>query len=384
MNPDNGGPCQGIRNTIPELQRIGISNEVVCFDNSSESYLKHDLFKIHALGASKGSWKYNSSFDEWLIQNVEKYDLVIVHGLWLYHSYMAVKILRKLKQKNKRIPPVYIMPHGMLDPWFQRDKTRKLKALRNEVYWHLIEKKVVNSVNGLLFTCEQELLLARETFTGYNPRMELNVGYGIQPPPSFSQEMKAAFRMRADKLGDKPYILFLSRLHPKKGLDLLINSYIKLGLDTEDFPDLVVAGPVEGEYANILRSSARKAKNIHFVGMLQGDAKWGAFYGCQAFVLPSHQENFGISVAEALACSRPVLITDQVNIWKEISYGGAGIVDSDTLDGIERLLAAWFNKTDEDKISMSDNAYAVYRKHFAVEQAAQRLKDVLLKETRYA
>ena len=74
------------------------------------------------------------------------------------------------------------------------------------------------------------------------------------------------------------------------------------------------------------------------MGMLSGAAKWGALYGCEAFVLPSHQENFGIAVVEALACGRPVLISDQVNIWREIVEDGAGIAEADTEEGVEKLL----------------------------------------------
>jgi glycosyltransferase involved in cell wall biosynthesis len=73
--------------------------------------------------------------------------------------------------------------------------------------------------------------------------------------------------------------------------------------------------------------------------MLEGDAKWGALHGCEAFVLPSHQENFGIAVVEALGCGRPVLISDKVNIWREISENGAGLVEEDSVEGTARLLA---------------------------------------------
>jgi hypothetical protein len=77
---------------------------------------------------------------------------------------------------------------------------------------------------------------------------------------------------------------------------------------------------------------------VHAVDMLSGAAKWGALYGCEAFVLPSHQENFGIAVVEALACGKPVLISDQVNIWREIVEDGAGLVEGDTEEGVEKLL----------------------------------------------
>ena len=76
------------------------------------------------------------------------------------------------------------MPHGMLDPWFQRDKSRRVKAVRNWFYWWLVERGVVNAADALLFTCQQELELARTTFGGYRPKREMDVGYGIAEPPA--------------------------------------------------------------------------------------------------------------------------------------------------------------------------------------------------------
>ena len=107
---------------------------------------------------------------------------------------------------------------------------------------------------------------------------------------------------------------------------------------------LVIAGPDEEGLKPELLSLASEAgvsDRVHFPGMLQGDAKWGAFYAAEAFVLPSHQENFGVAVAEALACGTPVLISNQVNIWREIAEDGVGLVEDDDLAGTMRLLERW-------------------------------------------
>jgi glycosyltransferase involved in cell wall biosynthesis len=104
--------------------------------------------------------------------------------------------------------------------------------------------------------------------------------------------------------------------------------------------DLVIAGPGwDSEYGRRIGERINGEASIHAVGMLEGDAKWGALYGCEAFILPSHQENFGIAVVEALGCGRPVLISDKVNIWREISEDGAGLVEEDSVEGTERLFA---------------------------------------------
>ncbi|MFZ4106586.1 glycosyltransferase, partial [Flavobacterium sp.] len=280
--------------------------------------------------------------------------------------------------------PYFVYTHGMLDPWFQKDKSRRLKAIRNYFYWHLIEKKVINNADGLLFTCEEELFLAKTTFIGYNPKKEINIGYGIEAPPSYSEALKISFKERYN-LEKDPYLLFLSRIHPKKGLDLLLIAYYEL-LNNIDFssklPNLVIAGPgIETEYGtkmlNYLEENPIVKAKVQFVGHLSGDAKWGAIYGCDAFILPSHQENFGIAVAEALACSKPVLITNKINIYREIEKGGAGIINDNNLEGTILNLKKWLTLNNDDKEKMALNAYLVYKTNFNVNNAAKRLKEVI-------
>ncbi|MCA1763925.1 MAG: glycosyltransferase, partial [Flavobacteriales bacterium] len=116
---------------------------------------------------------------------------------------------------------------------------------------------------------------------------------------------------------------------------------------------------------------------VIFTGMLSGDKKWGAFYGCSAFVLPSHQENFGIAVAEALACAKPVLICDKVNIWREIEAGGGGIVKPDNLEGVREILDIWLKLNASQKEEMSRAAVDVYRNHFEINRTITKLVDVL-------
>jgi len=382
MDPADGGPCQGIRNTIPALEKLGVYNEVVTLDDPAASFLGKDSFVIHAIGPPQGPWRYGSRLIPWLMENFHRFDVVIIHGLWLYYSYAAASAMRRFKnsEQSKRtgLPNVYCMPHGMLDPYFQRAPDRKLKAIRNWIYWKLIEHRVINDVDGILFTCEEELLLAREPFRPYHPKRELNVGYGIQQPPPYNASMKEAFLKTCPQLRDQPYILFLSRIHEKKGADLLIKAYEKV--TTENFPKLVVAGPgLESAFGQkILQLATQNGqinKTIFFPGMLTGDAKWGAFYHSDAFILPSHQENFGIAVVEAMACSKPVLISNQVNIWREIKAAGAGLVDDNTEEGTRKLLIQWGDLSRNDKLTMSESARQTFEKLYAIGPAAQRLFD---------
>jgi glycosyltransferase involved in cell wall biosynthesis len=388
MDPSHGGPCQGIRNSIPALERLGVHNEVVSLDDPNAPFLARDSFPTHALGPSKGPWRFGSKLRPWLDANLGRFDIVIIHGLWQYYSYATGKAVRHLTRKSLLskaggLPKILVMPHGMLDPYFQRAPDRKLKAIRNWIYWKLIEHKVINNADGILFTCEAELLLAREPFRPYHPRLELNVGYGIDQPPAFKQAMREEFLTKCnDDLRGQPYLLFLSRIHEKKGVDLLIKAYAKTF--GKDSPKLVIAGPgLESPYGKKIEklvAENEQLKNaVFFPGMLSGDAKWGAFYGCAAFVLPSHQENFGIAVVEALACNKPVLISNQVNIWREIKAEGAGIVSSNTAKGVQEMLEHWGRLDDNEKLVMGKMARSAFEKLYAIDPAAARLLETFQK-----
>ncbi len=384
MDPKMGGVCQAVRTIISGLRNLGIESEVVSLNSADSLFLKEDPFLIHALGPAQGPWAYASKLIPWLIDNFSRFDTVIIHGLWQYHGYAVEKALRqhKLKSKDSTLPKIFVMPHGMLDPYFQRATGRQLKALRNLLYWKLIERKVVNNADGLLFTCEEERQLAREPFRPYFPKQELVVGMGVETPPPYTDKMRQAFLEKCPELSNKPYLLFLSRIHEKKGVDLLIRAYIETFKDSRksgsEFPWLVLAGPgLETPYGEAMRNLVKEAgdlkDNIFFPGMLAKDAKWGAFYGCESFVLSSHQENFGIAIVEALACGKPVLISKQVNIWREIEAGEAGIVSEDTLAGTQYLLKKWQQLTPANKATLGIHAQSVFEEKFAVDPAAKRL-----------
>jgi glycosyltransferase involved in cell wall biosynthesis len=119
------------------------------------------------------------------------------------------------------------------------------------------------------------------------------------------------------------------------------------------------------------------AGRIHWPGMLQGAAKWGAFKGAMAFILPSHQENFGIVVAEAMACNTPVLISNKVNIWREVETSGGGLVEPDTQDGALALFERFLALSDEERAAMGRKARLGYESHFSIEGAARDLLAVL-------
>jgi len=380
MDPSFGGPCQGIRNSIPEQEKLGITNEVLCFDTPDAQYLGKDGFIIHTIGPAKGPYSYCSSLRPWLAENISRFDAIIIHGLWLYNNYGTYLAWKKYKKRSDNPPKLFVMPHGMLDPYFQQAKARRLKAIRNWIFWKLIERKPVNNATGVFFTCEQELLLARNTFSPYHPRKELNIGYGILAPPSYEEVMRSDFLKLCPQVENKSFILFLSRIHEKKGVDILIKAYIRLKKRIPDLPYLVIAGPgLDTSYGKEMIDLAKDYKEILFPGMLSGNTKWGAFYGCQALALPSHQENFGIAIVEAMACSKAVLITDKVNIWREIQKNNTGLVSNDTENSFYRIMEEWMSLSSDEKINMGNSARQVFIKLFSMSGAAENMIDTIRK-----
>jgi glycosyltransferase involved in cell wall biosynthesis len=143
---------------------------------------------------------------------------------------------------------------------------------------------------------------------------------------------------------------------------------------------LVMAGPDGGEWVPTLTALAAElgiASRVTWTGMLQGDEKWGAFYASDAFVLPSHQENFGIAVAEALGCGLPALISDKVNIWREVEADGAGFVAPDSVEGTLANLTRWLRLDGTQATAMRAQALQCFEQHFTVDAMSADLLRVL-------
>jgi len=369
-NPGGGGPLEGVRQRGLRLQQMGHAVELATLDAPDEPFLGEFPLTVHALGPPRGRYRYSNKLVPWLERNVEKFDAVVINGLWQYHSFGAWRVLRR------HGVPYFVFTHGMLDPWFKR--RYPLKHLKKWLYWPWADYRVLRDASAVLFTSEEERLLARRSFALYRAR-ECVVAYGTKTPPADAAVLRERFLAAHPGLRGRRLVLFLSRIHEKKGCDLLVEAFAAMAA-ADPLLHLVVAGPdQEGRVPQLVSQAARLgvADRITWPGMLRGDLKWGAFYSAEVFVLPSHQENFGIAVAEALGCGVPVLISDKVNIWREVLEHQAGLVGPDTLAGVGALLGQWQTLNLRQRETMGVNARALFRTRFTVDAMATDLIDVI-------
>jgi glycosyltransferase involved in cell wall biosynthesis len=371
VNPAGGGPIEGIRQLGTTLVDQGHQVEIASLDLPNAPYLPQAPLPVYPLGPAQLKYGYSSRFLPWMRANANRYDAVVVNGIWQYHSFATWQALRK------SATPYVLFTHGMLDPWFK--KQYPLKHLKKWLYWPWAEYRVLRDAGAVLFTCEEERRLARTSFWLYRCK-EVVVSYGTSKPEGDPEAERREFFDHYPDLRGKRLAIFMGRVHPKKGCDLLIDAFAKvLGPQTDWH--LVMAGPDQvgwREELNFRAAGLGMSPRITWTGMLSGSMKWGALRAAEAFVLPSHQENFGIAVAEALAAGTPALISNKVNIWREIESDGAGIVSDDTLDGTCEMLHSYSELPKEKRQAMGQAAQTCFEQRFEIKRAAETLHNVLV------
>ncbi len=251
-------------------------------------------------------------------------DLVHVHGCWNLFGWTAARWCRRTGL------PYVLSPRGMLHPWSFDHGRMETKWLS---YW-LVEAPTLRGARLLHATSQEEsdviaaLRLGTETVLVPNGLDDLDA-----PVPDRSDAFRARFGVQpADFL-----VLFLGRLHPKKGLETLIEAFRRLPAERVS---LLVAGTGEPEYIERLQTAARDlilAGRVHFAGHLTGDDRRLALASADAFALASHSENFGLSVAEAMAAGLPVVVSRNCP-WPQIEAWRAGFWVDNTADAVGAAL----------------------------------------------
>lgn len=237
-------------------------------------------------------------------------DIVHLHGVWDVILWEAATLARKSRT-------IYVVtPHGMLDPWSLEQKKWKKKLalslgfgrmLKRAAFLHLLNAAERRLIEPLSLPCETVI-----------------IPNGVCPDDIAQLPPKGSFRESHPELSARPFILFLGRLHYKKGLAYLIDAF-SLVLDQRADVDLVIAGPDGGDQHKVQRrvQELQLARRVHFTGPLYGRDKFAALVDATALCLPSRQEGFSISIIEALACKLPVVISPHCH-FDEVAEVGAG------------------------------------------------------------
>jgi glycosyltransferase involved in cell wall biosynthesis len=357
VDPATGGPVEGLKQRIAIYDSGGHDVEVASLDAPEFAASLEFPARVIALGPGRGTYAYSPHAVPWLRENISRFDLVLVNGVWNYNTLAAHQALA-----GAGIPWA-IFTHGMMDPYFRREFP--LKHIKKSLYWHTRLSRVFRDATAILFTTEEERLLARQSFSRYRV-YEMVVPYGTFGPTLDLAAAREEFFSRFPALRGKRVATCLSRIHPKKGTDILIRAFAAT-LAKDQAWHLVIAGPDQTGWQRDLEALAQSlgiADRITFTGKLEGALKWGAFAASKVFILPSHQENFGIVVAEALSCGLPVVLSDKINIWREVLRHRAGLVAPDTLEGTIDSLSRYTALTNEERAAMSTRALECFRQEF--------------------
>ncbi len=327
-------------------------------DKVKINYFSYSRF-LHFLGST--GWHFSLEMTRALRDQVKNFDLVYIVAIWNYPTAIAAYYCRKYKK------PYIVSPRGLLYPY-----AVKKKLYKKWLYYNLISKKDLMCASAIHYTSEDEKE-ACHSFLGLKNRAFV-IPNGINLAEFDKLPDAEVFRQRYALAKGNKIILFLGRINWKKGLDLLIDAYGRLLKERNDIY-LVVAGNDEGGYLKKVEGWVKgfgvKGKVI-FTGMLTGKNKLEAYAACDMFVLPSYSENFGMAAVEAMACVKPVIVSNNVGICREIKANNAGLVVECNANGICAALKSLLENPNLAK-DLSLNAKSMVAKNYNIDDIAQRM-----------
>lgn len=369
MHPSAGGPPVVVDRWAVELQRLGCEVTVLSTDAYSDGELdwldeyrqRYPITVCSKLGP-KG-FGYSTSLKSIFRKLLPQQDIVHVHNLWGYTNQLAGRICPRAGV------PFVVSSHGMLDP-----NSMSRKRWKKSLYAAACEWPVLRRATAMIYTHAEEERLARETCHGL-PTGHV-VPLGTEEPPSADRgALREKFFDQYPDLRSRRLVVFLGRLHSKKGLDLLLPAMKSV---SEQFADvtLVLAGPGEADYVESLRrqvESLGTGDSTVLTGALHGEMKWMALAAAELFVLPSYQENFAIAVAEAMRIGTPVVCSRRVNIWSDIVSAGAAVdCELTTVSVADRILELLADKQRRRRIGEHASEFA--ETHYSWPNSARALK----------
>jgi glycosyltransferase involved in cell wall biosynthesis len=362
----SGGPATAIIPLCRALLRHGIEVLLV----TTDAGLRNDELPGGKMSDYKGvpaiffpsqlgeSFKYSRPLASWLSSNIYHFGLAHIHAVFNHSSVAAAHVCYRAGV------PYVVRPLGTLDPWSMAQK-----SFRKRLFWQVSGKGMLRRAAAIHYTTQTEKL-ATEALFGLNHGKVIALGVETKSATTLSKDQLAH---HFPELAGDPYVLVLSRLHRKKGLDVLIDAFLSLPSKFVRWR-LVLAGDGPADHVLKLKGKAAASDRVLFTGWLEGEKKDAVLSCASLLALPSHQENFGLCVIEALSHSVPVLLSPHVNLAEEIVLANAGWIATVGKDALAARLAEALE--DEEELARRGRAGKELSQKYSWENAAQGLAEL--------
>lgn len=380
-----GGPSQMVRGFSQALSAAGAEVQIATTDSNGdidEAPLdvplgvpcQEDNYTVYYFRCSPfRRYKFSVGLLQWLWDHAQDYDIAHVHALFSPVSSLAATVLRS------RGVPYLMRPLGTLDP-----ADLQKKKLFKQLYAAVLERPNLAGAAAIHFTSNQEAQVS-ERFGTETPSIVLPLGVSPLPQPETAIDMQDRFQIPRDR----PLLLFMSRLDPKKGIDLLLPALETLQGEGLNF-HLVMCGanPQDREYEQSVYQRVENSplrSRTTLTGFVSGELKAALLQSADLFVLPSYYENFGIAVAEAMLAGLPVVISNQVHIWETIQQTESGWICDCTAISLTAQLRDALKSSDE-RTQRGQNAQRCAKEHYSWDAIAERAIAVyrnVIKTTRH-
>lgn len=335
LEPAYGGPVQALLGLATAQARAGLCVRVLSPFRSDAGFgnadwLRDEGVSVDLIGPTIGPLAWHPQLASRLASAVAHTDIVHIHAVWEQVQHVAARLARRTRK------PYIVRPCGMLTTWALHRQSLH-KWLKKRVYISLRLRKTLNRAAAIHYTTELE----REWTTPLGIRARAIVepsGFDISEFEHLPE--RGGFRSKL-RIGERPLVVFLGRIFPGKGLEILVPAFAQM---PRDDVTLAIVGPDTDGYQSYVESLIENhglRDRVFFPGMLRGSEKIEALVDADLFCLPSDHENFGLAVIEALAASTPVVVSDQVGVHHQITEGGVGSAVSREPSTLGSELSAW-------------------------------------------
>ena len=362
-----GGPAKSVPYLCKYLQHNGVEvsiNSVKIKKYEENIIIKENFIQWNNYKNSFSDFfKYSTDLKKGLAKQVKKKDIILhTQNQWNYPSYCAFKLSKKYNV------PLVCSVRGSLYSW----SLNQYKYIK-KIFWHSFQKQIFKNASCIHVTEFNEYQAVRNL--GINTPVAI-IPNGVELDEFKIKIDKQYAREKLNLKKGKKYILFISRIHPKKGLEYLVSTWSKLAYQYNNW-DMIIAGPVDDKvyFDRIKRiiNNANLDERVLVTGMLNQNERLNAYFASDLFVLPSHTENFGIVIAEAMAAGLPVITTTGTP-WKEINDNSCGWWIDLFAENIKNALIDAFMFTEKDLQLLGENGRnLIFKKYSWIEQTEKMI-----------